>query len=91
MIVTWGDPKRRANLVKHGMDFADFEKAVDFAHFAALPTKPSRNGRERFLLIGRWKGSLVVAVIVAPLGSEAIDLVSLRPASGKERAAYDRL
>lgn len=91
MIVTWREPKRRANLVKHGMDFADFETAFDFDRFAAFPTKPSRSGCERFLLVGRWDSALVVAVIVSPLGSEAVDLVSLRPASDKERAAYDRL
>ncbi len=89
MSVTWGEPKRQANLLKHGLDFADFDDAFDAETALFLPTKPSRNGRERFMLVGAWNGLLVVAVIVSPLGTQGLDIVSLRPASPKERAAYD--
>lgn len=91
MKFTYGEPKRQANLAKHGFDFAEFEEAFSFDRFLNLPTKPSENGRARFKLIGSWYGETVVVVIISPLGSEAIDIVSVRRANEKERAAYDRL
>ncbi|EHP93447.1 BrnT family toxin [Methylorubrum extorquens] len=90
MTATWGEPKRQANLLKHGFDFADFEACFDADTALYLPTRPSRTGRTRYLLIGEWEGQIVVTVIISPLGSEAIDLVSIRDASDKERAAYEQ-
>lgn len=91
MRFTCDEPKRLANLDKHGFDLAVFEEAFDFARFATLVTKPSRNGRARLKLIGTWNGETVVVVIIAPLGSEAIDVVSVRRANRRERAVYDAL
>ena len=90
MKATWDEPKRRANLLKHGLDFADFDEAFDAETALFLPARPSGNGRTRYILIGDWNGMLVVVVIVSPLGTEALDIVSLRPASPRERNAYDR-
>lgn len=42
------------------------------------------------MLIGEWAGEIVVTVIISPLGTEAISLVSIRNASDKERAAYEQ-
>ncbi len=91
MKFTFDEPKRQANLAKHGFDFAEFEAAFSFDRFLSRPTKPSRTGRERFLLIGRWFETVVVTVIVSPLGTEATDIVSVRRASCRERDAYDRI
>ena len=52
MLFTYDEPKRQANLAKHGFDFAEFEEAFDFDRFVSRPTKPSRTGRRRFKLIG---------------------------------------
>jgi len=90
MTATWGDIKRKANLLKHGLDFADFDASFDAETALIRPARPSRTGRARYMLIGQWKGALIVVVIASPLGSEALDIVSIRPASPKERAAYDR-
>ncbi|MEL6059458.1 BrnT family toxin [Methylobacterium sp. DCY52] len=83
------EPKRSANIAKHGFDPADFEDAFSFDSFLTIPTRPSHTGRERFKLIGTWYGVTVVVAIVSPLGSEAIDVVSVRPANARERARYD--
>ncbi|RVU17503.1 BrnT family toxin [Methylobacterium oryzihabitans] len=91
MKFTYGEPKRRANLAKHGFDFAELEDAFDFDRYAALPARPSRTGRTRFKLVGTWYGETVVVVIVSPLGSEATDIVSVRRADPQERATYDAL
>jgi uncharacterized DUF497 family protein len=90
MRITWDEPKRIANLAKHGLDFADFESAFDGDTARVVRARPSRTGRGRLILIGRWNGVLVVVAIVSPLGSEATSLVSLRHASSKERDAYDK-
>ncbi|MGO4337851.1 BrnT family toxin [Labrys sp. KB_33_2] len=90
MMITWDEPKRAANLVKHGLDFANVEEGFDFETALALPTTPSSTGRDRYRLIGEMNGVLLAAMIVSPLGTEALSIISLRPASAKERELYDR-
>ncbi|GJE62613.1 hypothetical protein MPOCJGCO_4746 [Methylobacterium trifolii] len=90
MLFTCGQPKRHANIAKHGLDLAEFETAFSFDRFLNIPARPSRTGRARFKLIGTWHGQTVVVAIVSLLGSEAIDVVSVRRAGRKERAAYDQ-
>ena len=90
MTTIWDEAKRTANLAKHGYDFADFDTHFDGETALIRPTRPSRNGRDRYLLIGDWNGERVVAIVVSPLGTGALSLVSLRTASPPERAAYDR-
>ncbi len=46
--------------------------------------------QRRLKLIGVFEERLVVAAIIAPLGSEAISVVSLRRASRAERRIYER-
>jgi uncharacterized protein len=88
MLVIYDEPKRIANLTKHGLDFADFEVSFGFGDFLARIAKPASDGRDRFMLIGSWNGEIVVAAIVSSLGSEAMSLISLRPASREERKAF---
>ncbi|MGU3539977.1 BrnT family toxin [Methylobacterium sp. A54F] len=89
MKFTYGEPKRQANIAKHGFDLAEFEAAFDFGRFLTIPAQPSRTGRERFKLIGTWRGTVVVVAIVSPLGTEAVDVVSVRRANAREIARYD--
>lgn len=91
MIFFAPQPKRSANIAKHGYDPADFEAAFSFDRYLSRRAKPSRTGRERLMLVGTWFGGAVVAVILSPLGTEACDVVSVRDASDEERAAYDAL
>jgi uncharacterized DUF497 family protein len=37
------------------------------------------------MAIGEFNGQIIVAVVFKPLGSEAISVISMRPASTKER------
>lgn len=79
MQIVYDEVKRRSNLAKHGLDFADltmgfFEEAAIFS---------AREGRS--LALGRLAGWHVLAVIFVPLGSEAVSVISMRPASQKER------
>lgn len=88
MRIVWDPPKRLTNLKQHRLDFADFEDGFDWNNFLTLPAKPSRTGRKRAHLIGSLNGERFVVAVVSPLGSEALSLVSLRPASRKERKLY---
>ena len=78
MQIVWDEVKRQTNLAKHGLDFAE----LDPEFFAGAIFSPSVEGRS--LAVGIFKG-LVVAVVFRPLGSEAISVISMRPASRKER------
>lgn len=76
--ITWDEPKRRANLERHGLDFRDV--TLDFfVKSLILPTK-----RDRRQAIGYLEDRLV-SLVYKPMGSEALSLISLRPASVKER------
>ena len=77
MIIIWDEPKRSANLDKHGIDFAEI--GVEF--FLGAMVKPARDGR--WVAIGELDG--IIVVIFATVGSEAISIISARPASAKER------
>lgn len=77
MIIVWDEPKRQANLVKHGIDFAD----VDEGFFLSALVIPAKDGR--FAAIGEMNGT--ITVIFAVLGTEGVSIISARPASITER------
>ena len=83
MRIVWDEPKRLANLAKHGLDFADL--SLEFFLSARL----ERAQHERQLAIGEFDGTVVIAVVFRPLGSEAISMISMRRASLRERSRYN--
>ena len=78
MRIVWDEPKRLANLDKHGLDFAD----LDLGFFLSAVLQPAR-GR-RVMAIGRFADGTIV-VIFARLGIEALSVISMRPAKATER------
>lgn len=90
--IVWDEPKQARNLKPepegHGLDFDNVETGFDFGSATVAPTKPSPDGRPRFLALGFFRERLH-ALVFSPLGSEAISLISFRPASTKERKTYD--
>ncbi len=82
MKIGWDEPKRRANVAKHGLDFSGL--TLDF--FEGALVIGAR--RPRWKAIGLLDDQLVVAVF-ALLGSEAVAIVSLRRASRMERRFFD--
>lgn len=78
MIVVWDEPKRLANLAKHGIDFAD----IDETFFIDAAIGPARDGRH--FAVGELDGTVIV--IFVRLGTEGVSIVSARPASRKERS-----
>jgi len=78
MKIVWDEPKRLANLEKHGLDFA----TLDEEFFLASMIRTARAGR--FMAIGRIVDG-VVAVIFARLGSEGVSIISMRRANAAEK------
>ena len=82
MKIVWDEPKRAANLDKHGMDFADLKETF-FDNALALATHGNR-----WRAIGiNTRG--VISVIFATRGAEGVSIISMRPASKKERKLYE--
>lgn len=63
MKIIWDEPKRIANIEKHGLDFADL--SLEF--FLASLVVPAKNGRSK--AIGRLQDGTVVVIFVT-LGTE---------------------
>ncbi len=78
MEIVFDEPKRLANLNKHGVDFA----TLDLEFFLHSKVVPAREGRVKAL--GLHKGRYI-SVIFKPLGVEAISIISMRRASKNER------
>lgn len=78
LMIVWDEPKRLTNLAKHGLDFAD----LDEGFFLASLVIPAKGGRH--MAIGRLADG-TLAVVFALLGTEGVSIISMRPASRKER------
>jgi uncharacterized DUF497 family protein len=76
--ILFDEIKRAANLAKHGFDFAD----LSVAFFAGAVVIPGKFNRLR--AVGLFRGQ-TVTVIFRPLGTEAVSVISMRPASKIER------
>jgi hypothetical protein len=76
--IVWDEPKRLANLDKHGLDFAE----LDLAFFEASLVVAAKVGR--WAAIGRLNVR-AVTVIFDARGTETISVISMRPASATER------
>ncbi len=79
MEIIYEEAKRLANVEKHGLDFADL--SIDF--FGASMVVAANSSR--FMAIGEFQGRIIIAVVFRPMGSEALSVISMRPASSKER------
>lgn len=79
MVVVWDERKRADNLAKHGMDFADLTEEF----FLSSQVLAAKKGRLKAL--GRFADG-TIAVVFAALGAEGVSVISMRPASKKERS-----
>lgn len=80
----WDDAKSNANLLKHGLDFADAALMFRGPHF----TYRSTVGREeRLVSVGSVNG-VVIAVVWVMRGWEKCRIISARRARRYERERY---
>lgn len=86
MKIIWDERKRKSNKAKHGFDFDQIE-SFDWSNALFGAAHQSRYGQHRLKATGILSGTVVI-VIFAPLGREAISLISLRTASARERKEF---
>ena len=78
MQIIWDERKRQATIEKHGLDF----EHLSFNFFLSAVTVPAKHGRRK--AIGRLRDGTIAAIFVT-LGSEALSVISMRPARKDER------
>ncbi|MEQ1403431.1 BrnT family toxin [Neorhizobium sp. Rsf11] len=78
MKIVWDEPKRIANVEKHGLDFED----IAYFHWETAVMERSHSGRTK--AIGYFEDGTAVVIFVR-LGTEAISIISFRPANPKEK------
>jgi uncharacterized DUF497 family protein len=81
----WDEAKRRLNLRKHGIDFADAERIFRGVTFTAEDTREDY-GEQRFLTLGLLEDQ-VVSVAHTEQGEE-IRIISIRKATKHEARFY---
>ena len=86
MRLTWDQTKRRANIEKHGVDFAAAE-AFDWRTAIVVDDRRREYGERRRIALGFIGPSLHSLVYTRRAGM--VRVISLRPASRKERKNYD--
>lgn len=79
VLIVWDEPKRQRNIVRHKLDFADLDEWF-FLDAVTIPAKENR-----YMAIGRLDDG-TMAVVFATLGTEGVSVISMRPASRKERS-----
>ncbi len=84
----WDEAKNRANIRKHGFDFAEAEEMFRGVLLVRPDTREDY-GEERWLGIGIIRGR-VALVAFAQLSQDAIRVISLRKADHEEREEYEK-
>ena len=85
MRFTWREAKRRANLAKHGLDFADAAK-VFAGPMVLFKDQRADYGEQRMIGIGLL-GALVVLVVHVE-SDQTIHIISMRKADSDETNLY---
>ena len=85
MRLEWDETKRRANLRKHGIDFANAEEVFDAITITIEDTRFDY-GETRFITLGLLKGHVVVVTHTEQ--PDLIRIISMRKATKYEEANY---
>ncbi|WP_313072276.1 BrnT family toxin [Melaminivora sp.] len=86
MFLTWDEPKRQANLAKHGLDFADAHWVLDSAY--RLDVEVIRGGELRLQSFSYVAEALAVLTLVHVERAAAARVISFRRASSEESEVY---
>jgi uncharacterized DUF497 family protein len=85
--IEWDPAKARANLAKHGIDFADASIALE-DEFALTIEDRSAGGEQRFITLCRDPNSRLIVVVYTYRG-DTVRIISARKATSRERQAYE--
>lgn len=87
-MVVWDEAKRRGNLRKHGLDFADAYLVYDSP--AKVTFRSSRSDEDRLVDLAMVKIAGTVLVLVYVERGNDIRVLSFRRSSRKERRIYEQ-
>jgi uncharacterized protein len=82
----WDEAKRRTNLLKHGVDFAEVE-LLDWLSILQIQDTRRPYGEVRWQALGRV-GQRLYMLIYTKRG-ERVRVISMRTASKREHAVYE--
>jgi uncharacterized DUF497 family protein len=88
MRLEWDEAKNRANIRKHGLDFADAEEIFGGVLLAEADTREDY-GEKRWVGLGQI-GGRTVKIIFSEQDPETIRIISLRKATRYERKEYEK-
>ena len=81
----WDEKKRKANLVKHGIDFADLDPLFSGSIISVLDSRYDY-GEFRFITLGILNG--IVMTVAHTETDEVIRIISARKATRYEEETY---
>lgn len=84
-MITWDEPKRRANLRNHGFDFVDAQEVFDGVTYTYEDDRLTY-GEQRFVTLGLLR-EVVVSIVHTEEGDH-IHVISMRKATKRERKIY---
>ena len=84
--LTWDEVKRRRNLRKHGLDFAQAGQVLESRYRLDIPVV--RGGEARTMSMSYAFGLLAVLVVVHTAREDAARIISFRRASETETEIY---
>jgi uncharacterized protein len=88
MLLQWDEAKNRANIRKHGFDFADAEEMFRGV-LVVEPDIREDYGEKRWRGIGTIRGRTALVIFTEP-APETIRIISLRRADNEERKEYEK-
>ncbi len=84
--LVWDEAKRRANLAKHGLDFAQACEVLDSRYRLDVPM--ARKGEMRVQSFSYVMNRLAVLMVVHTSRDGAARIISFRPASEEESRRF---
>ena len=86
MVIEWDPIKAKANLRKHGVRFADAVTALEDER--AISTRDAQDEEERWVTIG-MDALARILVVVYTWRDDHVRVISVRPATARERRQYE--
>jgi uncharacterized DUF497 family protein len=86
---SWNPRKAEANRRKHGVTFEEAATAFGDPLSITIPDPDHSVGENRFILIGQSNRPRLLVVVHLELAEDSIRLISARPATRRERRAYE--
>lgn len=86
----WDESKREANIVKHGIDFADVPEVFDGPMLVRLDARQDYGGEDRWFGLGLLRAMVAVVIYVQWEDEDTIRIISARRATRHESRHFHK-